>query len=223
MTIGQRIREQRKNLNMSVDELAKRLGKNRATIYRYEKGEIENLPLDVLEPIAKALETSPAWIMGWDTEQIDAATEIEKDKNKDISKLDEMYDEWMKEKPDGIASYIKSMRLEKHFTLFEMSEELGIPAELLKEYESGVRKIPYSVVKKMAEYFNVKLELLYGIEFETDDEKEVQAGIRRLKMAERWNKEFGKIVFSESELDEIINFTKYLVSKRKNNLHNEEI
>lgn len=48
---------------MSVDDLAAKLGKNRATIYRYEKGDIENLPLDVLEPLAKALETTPGYLM----------------------------------------------------------------------------------------------------------------------------------------------------------------
>lgn len=69
MKIGDRIKERRKYLRMSADELAKRLGKDRSTIYRYEKGDIENLPLDVLEPIAVALETTPQYLMGWDQEQ----------------------------------------------------------------------------------------------------------------------------------------------------------
>ena len=66
MAIGHRIKERRKQLKMSAEELAKRLGKDRSTIYRYEKGDIENLPLDILEPIAKALETTPQFLMGWD-------------------------------------------------------------------------------------------------------------------------------------------------------------
>ena len=66
MTIGSRIKNRRKYLKMSADELGKRLGKDRSTIYRYEKGDIENLPLDILEPIAKALETTPQYLMGWD-------------------------------------------------------------------------------------------------------------------------------------------------------------
>lgn len=66
MSIGQRIKKKRKELKMSADELGKRLGKDRSTIYRYEKGDIENLPLDVLEPIADALETTPAFLMGWE-------------------------------------------------------------------------------------------------------------------------------------------------------------
>ena len=66
MTIGERIKERRKELKMSADELAKRLSKDRSTIYRYEKGDIENLPLDILEPIAQALETTPQYLMGWE-------------------------------------------------------------------------------------------------------------------------------------------------------------
>ena len=69
MTIGDRIKDRRKYLKMSADELGKRLGKDRSTIYRYEKGDIENLPLDILEPIAKALETTPQFLMGWAEEQ----------------------------------------------------------------------------------------------------------------------------------------------------------
>ena len=38
MNIGQRIKERRKELKMSADELGQRLGKDRSTIYRYENG-----------------------------------------------------------------------------------------------------------------------------------------------------------------------------------------
>ncbi|MBR5305975.1 MAG: helix-turn-helix transcriptional regulator [Oscillospiraceae bacterium] len=69
MSIGQRIKQKRTELKMSADELAKRLGKNRATVYRYENGDIENLPIDILEPIAKALNTTPAYLMGWENVQ----------------------------------------------------------------------------------------------------------------------------------------------------------
>ena len=66
MNIGQRIKERRKALKMSADALGEKLGKDRSTIYRYEKGDIENLPLDILEPIAEALSTTPAYLMGWE-------------------------------------------------------------------------------------------------------------------------------------------------------------
>lgn len=65
-TIGQRIRNRRKELKMTVDQLAEILGKNRATIYRYESDDIENMPLSVLEPLARALKVTPAYLMGWE-------------------------------------------------------------------------------------------------------------------------------------------------------------
>lgn len=65
MTVGERIRKRRKQLKLSVDQLADMVGKNRATIYRYESDDIGNMPYDVIEPLAKALNVSPAYLMGW--------------------------------------------------------------------------------------------------------------------------------------------------------------
>lgn len=71
MKVGDRIRAKRQDLGMSVDELAARLGKNRATVYRYEKGDIENMPVNVLEPLAEVLQTTPAYLMGWTPDAYD--------------------------------------------------------------------------------------------------------------------------------------------------------
>lgn len=65
MRIGERIKQRRLELGYTADALAKLLNKNIATIYRYENGDIENMPIDVLEPLAKALNTTPAYLMGW--------------------------------------------------------------------------------------------------------------------------------------------------------------
>ena len=68
MSIGQRIKSRRLELGISVDALAKKLGKNRATIYRYESDEIKDMPLSVLEPLAEALHTTPGYLMGYSEE-----------------------------------------------------------------------------------------------------------------------------------------------------------
>lgn len=64
MNIGERIRQRRKELKYSVDYVAEKLGKNRATVYRYESDEIENMPIDVIKDLAKVLNTSPACFEG---------------------------------------------------------------------------------------------------------------------------------------------------------------
>lgn len=66
MSIGQRIKYMRKEQGLSIDDLAEKLGKNRTTVYRYENGDIENLPLGILDSLASALNTTPAYLMGWE-------------------------------------------------------------------------------------------------------------------------------------------------------------
>lgn len=69
MSVGDRVKQRRKELNMSVDELAKKINKDRSTIYRYESHEIEDLPLSIVEPLAKALHTTTGYIMGWNNSE----------------------------------------------------------------------------------------------------------------------------------------------------------
>lgn len=66
MSVGKRIKERRKQLGMSAEDLAELVGVSPATIYRYESGYIENVKSSKLTPIAKALRTNEAYLMGWD-------------------------------------------------------------------------------------------------------------------------------------------------------------
>ena len=91
MSIGQRIKERRKELKIGAEELARRLGKDRSTIYRYENGDIENLPIDILEPIARALNTTPAYLMGWEGRS-DNLAEFHKRILKDAQLMDALED-----------------------------------------------------------------------------------------------------------------------------------
>lgn len=75
MDVGYRIKQRRKQLKMSADRLGEVIGKNRATIYRYESGDIENMPIEALEPIAKALNVSPAYLMGWEDDKEEIMSE----------------------------------------------------------------------------------------------------------------------------------------------------
>ena len=65
MTIGDRIKARRVQIGLTVDQVADRIGKNRATVYRYESNDIEKFPLDILPPLAEVLNTTPAYLMGW--------------------------------------------------------------------------------------------------------------------------------------------------------------
>ncbi len=77
MEVYERIKERRKELDLSADDVADALGVSRATIYRYESAAIEKLPTTVLEPLAKVLRCSPAYLMGWSTNVLGDAPEQE--------------------------------------------------------------------------------------------------------------------------------------------------
>lgn len=73
MNVGQRIKQRRKELGYNADFLAKHLNVSRSTVFRYEKGDIEKLPTEILEKLAKILNTTPGFLMGWETDEtIDA-------------------------------------------------------------------------------------------------------------------------------------------------------
>jgi len=65
LTTGQRMKNRRKAIGLSAEKVAEILGVSPATIYRYENGDIEKVPGDRLGPIASALQTTPAYLMGW--------------------------------------------------------------------------------------------------------------------------------------------------------------
>lgn len=66
MTTAERIRQRRKEIGMSADTLAEKIGVSRSTVFRYENGFIEKLPINNLIPIARALNTTVGYLMGWD-------------------------------------------------------------------------------------------------------------------------------------------------------------
>jgi transcriptional regulator with XRE-family HTH domain len=66
MTIGERIKNRRIELGMSQEELAKKIGySSRSSINKIEL-DVQQLRQSKIMDIAKALNTTTAYIMGWD-------------------------------------------------------------------------------------------------------------------------------------------------------------
>lgn len=69
MSIGAKIKELREARNMSLDDVAKLCGTARQTIYKYENGIVTNIPYDRIILLAKALNTTPAFLFGFSTSE----------------------------------------------------------------------------------------------------------------------------------------------------------
>lgn len=65
--VGNRIKTRRKELKISAALLAERVGLSKATIHRYENGDIKNIKMPVLEAVADILKVNPLWLIGKST------------------------------------------------------------------------------------------------------------------------------------------------------------
>lgn len=60
------IREQRARTGKTLEQIGKEIGVAKATVQRWESGEIKDMRRDKLVALARALETTPAYLMGWE-------------------------------------------------------------------------------------------------------------------------------------------------------------
>lgn len=84
MNLSDAIRIRRKELGLTLKDLADKIGVAEATVQRYESGNIKNVRHERIVKIAAALEMSPTDLMGWETEKPaankgDELTDIERE------------------------------------------------------------------------------------------------------------------------------------------------
>jgi len=62
--VGERIRERRTELNLTMPELGRRIGVNKSTIQRYEADGVNPTRSMIINGLAEALLTTPEWLTG---------------------------------------------------------------------------------------------------------------------------------------------------------------
>ena len=66
MKINEIIKKRRKELGLTLKQVADQLGVSESLISRYESNDVKNMKVDKIAPLAKILKTTPAYLMGWD-------------------------------------------------------------------------------------------------------------------------------------------------------------
>lgn len=64
--ISNRIYNERIKLNLTMEELANKVGVTKSTISKWEKGHIDDIKASHISALAKALYVSPLWLLGDD-------------------------------------------------------------------------------------------------------------------------------------------------------------
>lgn len=120
MTIADRIRNRRIELGLSVDDLAKLLNKNRATVYRYESNYIKTYQPDVMESLAEALQTTPAYFYGYEEDDEQASVPVTLEARIVSGGMDKL----PKEQREQILNVVRAM-FAQHPELFEGADDNG--------------------------------------------------------------------------------------------------
>ena len=85
--VGERIKERRIELSLTMPELGKRIGVNKSTIQRYEADGVDPKRTMIINGLAEALLTTPEWLTGLSEEkEYNSRTLCENDIEKHISK-----------------------------------------------------------------------------------------------------------------------------------------
>lgn len=81
MTItNERIKELRQKNGYTLARIAEILEVTEATAQRYESGKgIKSIPYRIIEKYANIFKCTPQYLMGWDEEEIEAASEVQKE------------------------------------------------------------------------------------------------------------------------------------------------
>lgn len=68
--IAERMKSRRNELHISIAQIAEETGLTKATLHRYESGEIRRIKVPIIETIAHILKVNPAWLIGKSEDKI---------------------------------------------------------------------------------------------------------------------------------------------------------
>ncbi|MBR6636698.1 MAG: helix-turn-helix transcriptional regulator [Phascolarctobacterium sp.] len=152
MKLYDRIRARRIQLNMSQDELAKKLGyKTRSTIAKIEAGE-NDITQTKIVAFAKALDVTPGYLMGWE----EPYTSLGIDRHSKI---------WTKEFKRNLPLAWENILLNADTTaLHDIGYDVEEMNKLVDDVSDGKTEITFTLACEIADKLGVSLDELVGRE-----------------------------------------------------------
>lgn len=151
MDIGERIKMLRTQQGLTLEEVGTRVGVGKSTVRKWESGQIANMRRDKIALLAKALNVTPTYLMGW----------------KEESDPDTVYvaDDSLKPLYENIKKYRKQAGL----TQEELAKKAGYTdRSSIAKIESGHVDLTQSKIRQFAEIFGVTPSALMGLDAEKE-------------------------------------------------------
>ena len=106
--LANKLRTKRLENNLSLQEVADKLGVSKVTVSRYETLDITNIPSDKIEGMAELYKTTPAYLMGWE------------------------------DKKEENAFNFKERRLKLGLTPKDIADTVGVEESTVRKWELGI-------------------------------------------------------------------------------------
>lgn len=100
-----KIRQLRMEQDMTLEQVAVIVGVGKSTVRKWETGMIANMKRDKIALLAKALSTTPAYLMGWDEEP--AAPIVEQQVTKEEQMLLDLFRKVPENKQEMVIQMIQ--------------------------------------------------------------------------------------------------------------------
>lgn len=148
-----RLKARRLWLGKSAEEVGDAIGKDRSTIYRWERQETLDVPSTQLEKLASALETTVNYLTYWtddplDYEDPELTAELPSRYMEACNNVEEAYRQWEAYETIGVldamdleipllARQLQDARLKQEISQEGLAVELGVSKEVIRQWERG--------------------------------------------------------------------------------------
>ena len=156
MNTGEKIKALRKKHGLTLEEVGNAVGVGKSTVRKWETGMIANMRRDKIADLAKALHTTPAYLMGWEENSTQ-----EQEANADPELSDRL-----KELRKKFSERLRLLRTTSGLSQRELAQKIGVSKSSINMYERGEREPGFETLEFVADLFRVDINYLLG---RTDD------------------------------------------------------
>ena len=159
MGIGKRIKKRREELQLSQDELAKKVGyTSRSTINKIEK-EINDITQSKIVAFADALDTTPAYLMGWDN---DLEKKAEEFKPYTIETLKKIIDSYPELSYKSLATVCMNKRVQLDWTEKKVANLANVDLNDYLNFENNHHKLDINDVENILNTLELSISFVLG-------------------------------------------------------------
>lgn len=204
-SIGEIIKKRRKELNLSLKDIAKKLDVSESSISRYENEEIKNMGIDKLIPLSEILQIDIKELLN----------DINFSRKKKKATLKEI----------EIANKLKTLRIENNLSLKKVADFLNITSSTILKYENAdITNIPIDNINKLAEIYKVNPSYILGLDNYDENKIHLSKEEKELILNLRKEKENNEKLFKDlcERFPDLIDELEYTLSNLNKIIKNDE-